>query len=179
MSKNKMTTLPKERITSLIFFIRGQKVMLDRDLAQLYGVETRILNQAVRRNRNRFPSDFMFQLSDKEYRILRSQFVISNTRGGRQYLPYAFTEQGVAMLSSVLKSKQAIEVNIQIMRTFTKLRQMMMDYAELQKKIEYIEKVFAKKINTHSKQIAQIFEAIKLMLIEEEKPKKKIGFRAR
>ncbi|MEI7512425.1 MAG: ORF6N domain-containing protein [Candidatus Uhrbacteria bacterium] len=123
-----LTLIPLERIENRIFIIRGKKVMLDRDIAELYGVETKVLNQAVKRNIERFPEDFMFELSLNEAESLRSQFVTSNIgRGGARYLPVVFTEQGVAMLSSVLKSKRAIQVNIQIIRTFTKLREMVLE----------------------------------------------------
>jgi hypothetical protein len=110
------SVVPVERIENAILFIRGQKVMLDADLARLYGVSTKVFNQAVRRNDDRFPPDFAFQLTDQEFHSLRSQIVTSNRRGGRRYRPYAFTEQGVAMLSSVLQSKRALQVNIEIMR---------------------------------------------------------------
>ena len=142
--------------------------MLDRDLAQLYGVETKVLNQSVRRNMKRFPADFMFTLTIQEVRNLRSQIVTSN-RGGLRYLPMAFTEQGVAMLSSVLKSDRAIQVNIQIMRIFSQFRQMLSGHEELKKKIETIEKKY-------DKQFRIVFEAIKQLLKEDEKPKHKIGF---
>ena len=112
---DKSVVIPVERIQSFIFLIRGQKVLLDKDLADLYGVETRSLVQAIKRNMERFPSDFMFQLTQDEFDSLRSQIVISKGRGGRRYLPYAFTEQGVAMLSSTLRSKRAIQVNVAIM----------------------------------------------------------------
>ena len=116
--------LPTEQIEHRILIIRGQKVMLDKDLAELYGVKTKILNQAVKRNRKRFPGDFMFQLSFHEVRDLRSQIVTSNEgRGGRRHLPYAFTEQGVAMLSTVLNSERAVQMNIEIMRAFVPARQ--------------------------------------------------------
>lgn len=125
-----------ELLASKIFIIREQKVMLDRDLAELYGVETKVLNQAVRRNMVRFPSDFMFELTQEEYDSLRSQIVTLKKRGAHsKYLPNVFTEQGVAMLSSVLRSKQAILVNIQIMRIFTRIRQMIIDNTEVWKKI--------------------------------------------
>jgi hypothetical protein len=128
--------IPQVTIESRIHLIRGKKVMLDRDLAELYGVETRTLNQAVQRNLNRFPSDFMFQLSKVELDNLKSQIVISNW-GGTRKLPYAFTENGVAMLSSVLNSDRAVMVNIQIMRAFTRIRNLVTDYSELQRAIEY------------------------------------------
>ncbi|HPV40691.1 MAG TPA: ORF6N domain-containing protein [Spirochaetota bacterium] len=156
-------------IAGKIHVIRGQKVMLDRDLADLYEVETRVLNQAVSRNITRFPADFMFQLDDTEFKCLISQFVISN-RGGTRKLPYAFTEQGVAMLSTVLKSERAIQVNIQIMRAFTMLRQMIFSHDELREKIEAMEKKY-------DGQFRIVFEAIKELLDIKSKPKKKIGFK--
>ena len=157
-------------ITSRIYFIRGQKVMLDRDLAELYGVETRVLKQAVRRNIKRFPEDFMFTLTFREESFLRSQSVILEGKGKHsKYLSMAFAEQGVAMLSSVLKSDRAIQVNIQIMRTFTRLREMLAGHKDLQKKIEDMEAKY-------DKQFRMVFEAIKQLLSEKEKPKKKIGF---
>ena len=163
------TTVPVERITSKIYLIRGMKVMLDRDLAELYGVETRTLVQSVKRNIERFPSDFMFQLSKDEFDSLRSQIVISKGKGGRRYPPYAFTEQGVAMLSSVLNSKRAIQVNVQIMRAFSKLREMLSTHEDLKKKIEAMEKKY-------DQQFQIVFEAIKQLLETEAKPRKKIGF---
>lgn len=153
MSKEKsLDIIPDERIVGKIYFIRGQKVIFDRDLAVLYDVETKVLNQAVKRNLKRFPEDFMFQLNKQESDMfLRSQIVTSNgegslrsrivtlKRGGRRYEAYVFTEQGVAMLSSVLKSDRAIQVNIQIMRTFTKLREMLSTHKDLRNKIEKME----------------------------------------
>ena len=148
------TTVPVERITSKIYLFRGIKVMLDRDLAELYGVETKVLKQAVRRNIDRFPEDFMFELTKDEVENLRSQFVTSSW-GGTRYPPMAFTEQGVAMLSSVLNSKRAIQVNIQIMRTFTKLREMLSTHEDLKKKIEAMEKKYDENFRI-------VFEAMKL-----------------
>ncbi len=142
--------------------------MLDRDLARLYCVETKALKQAVRRNIDRLPDDFMFEPNTDEFNNLRSQIVTSGW-GGARYFPMAFTEQGVAMLSSVLKSKRAIQVNIQIMRTFTQLRKMLSTNEDLKKKIESMEKKY-------DKQFQIVFEAIKQLLSEEDKPKKKIGF---
>ena len=157
-----------DSITKRIYHIRGQKVMLDRDLAELYGVKTKALKQAVSRNIDRFPKDFMFVLTNQEVRNLRSQLVTSSW-GGSRYFPMAFTEQGVAMLSSVLKSDRAIQVNIQIMRIFTRFRQMLAGHKDLQKKIEAMEEKY-------DEQFRVVFEAIKQLLNEEEKPKKKIGF---
>jgi phage regulator Rha-like protein len=188
--KNKeLSLIPKEIVISKIYYIRGKKVMFDRDLAELYGVEVRTLNQAVKRNSRRFPDDFMFQLNKQEWEILRSQIVISsyankNLRhqigtsswGGQRYLPCVFTEQGVAMLSSVLNSERAIQVNIQIIRIFTKLREMLMTHKELKKKIEKLEKKIDDKLGVHDKQIRIILETIKLLLKEDGKPKEKIGF---
>ena len=139
-----MTTIvPIERITSKIYFIRNRKVMLDKDLAELYGVETRVMNQAVKRHKKRFPNDFLFQLSKSEYEFLISQFVISKKsgRGGVRKMPYAFTEQGVAMLSGILNSDRAIAVNIQIMRTFIRLRQAIVDNTDLRKELEELKQI--------------------------------------
>jgi len=160
--------VPVERITTKIYLIRNIKVMLDRDLAELYEVETRVLKQAVRRNIKRFPKDFMFELTYQELRNLRSQFVMSSW-GGVRRAPMAFTEQGVAMLSSVLKSDRAIQVNIQIMRAFTQLRQMLSTHKDLQRKIEEME-------SKYDEQFQIVFEAIKQLLETDEKPKRKIGF---
>jgi hypothetical protein len=164
--------VPQELIEQKIYLIRGHKVMLDSDLAKLYGVETRILIQAVKRNIDRFPSDFMFQLTNQEVASLRSQFVISK-RGGRRYPPYVFTEQGVAMLSSVLKSESAVHVNIAIMRAFVKLRVMVSTHKELARKLGQLER----KIKDHDEEIKLIFEAIKQLMIPPKKKKRKIGFK--
>ncbi len=135
--------IPQEAIQSKILFLREKRVMLDRDLAILYGVETRILNQAVRRNITRFPDDFMFQLTKEEMEKWRSQIVISNSdKMGLRHKPLAFTELGIAMLSSVLNSEKAIQINIQIMRTFTKMREMLINYQEIKQKIEDVEKKY-------------------------------------
>jgi len=160
--------IPIERIQNSIYLIRKQKAMLDKDLAALYGVETKALIQAVKRNIERFPSDFMYQLTDKEVVILRSQIVTSSW-GGRRYNPYVFTEQGVAMLSSVLKSKRAVAVNIAIMRTFVKLRQILATNDLLRRKIESMERKY-------DEQFQQVFAVLKNMQTEETKPKRQIGF---
>ncbi|MFH1553033.1 MAG: ORF6N domain-containing protein [Candidatus Omnitrophota bacterium] len=173
MKKNLKTTdlIPNETIESKILLIRGRKVMLDRDLAALYSVETRTLNQAVRRNAERFPKDFMFQLTKKEFENWKSQIVISNReKMGLRRMPYAFTEQGVAMLSSVLNSQRAILVNIQIMRTFVSLKRMVFTYEGLRRKIDAMEKKY-------DGQFQIVFSAIKrLMEPPPEKPKRMIGF---
>jgi hypothetical protein len=161
--------IPIERIEQLIIFLRGHKVILDEDLAKLYEVPTKALVQAVKRNSDRFPEDFMFQLSDKEHEFLRSQIVTSNSRGGRRYAPYAFTEQGVAMLSSVLKSKKAVLVNVEIMRTFVRLRRLLSSNEELAKKLRQLEKKMDSKFEV-------VFEAIRQLMLPPEKPKKKIGY---
>ncbi len=160
------------KIESKIFEIRSRKVMLDRDLAELYGVEVKYLKRQVRRNLNRFPPDFMFELSKKEFRNWRCQFVTSNSsdKMGLRYVPYVFTEPGVAMLSSALNSKRAIQVNIQIIRTFIKLREMLLTHVELKRKIEAMEKKY-------NQQFKVVFEAIrKLLKPIPEKPKRQIGF---
>ncbi len=161
--------LKETTIATQIHFIRGEQVMLDFDLATLYGVETKVLKQTVKRNIIRFPDDFMFELSTIEWNNLRSQFVTSSW-GGIRYQPYAFTEQGVAMLSGILKSERAIEVNIAIMRTFVQLRKLMTSNKELAKKINDME-------NKYDEQFHVIFEAIKQLIVEENKPRKVIGFR--
>lgn len=168
------TKSPTPLIESRIWLIRGQKVLLDSDLAALYQVETKALNQAVRRNRDRFPEDFMFQLTEQEYESLRSQIVTSNepARGGRRYYPYAFSEQGVAMLSSVLNSKRAIEVNIAIMRTFVRLRQILASHEDLARKVDELQRTQAEQ----GQQIQTIFEAIQGMIEAPEEPKRRIGF---
>ena len=174
-----------EIIEQKIYLIRGQKVMLDRDLAVLYGVQTKKLNQAVKRNKNRFPIDFMFRLTREEDNSLRSQFVTSNEngsltsqiatskngRGGRRYLPYAFTDYGVAMLSSVLNSDRAIAVNIQIIRTFIKLRKLLATHADLLKKIETMERGY-------DRQFKIVFEILKELREASKKQIKKIGFKS-
>ena len=133
--------MPVARITEAILFIRSQKVMSDADLASLYGVETKVLVQAVKRNIERFPGDFMFQLTKQEFYDLRSQ-IVSSSWGGRRYPPYAFTEQGISMLSSVPRSKRAIQVNIDIMRAFVQLRQMLASHADLARKLAALEKKY-------------------------------------
>ncbi|MBI4595125.1 MAG: ORF6N domain-containing protein [Candidatus Tectomicrobia bacterium] len=162
--------LPEERIINKIYLIRNIKVMLDRDLADLYEVETKVFNQAVRRNLKRFPEDFMFQLTKEEAQnVSRSQFVTLKRGQNIKYLPMAFTEQGVAMLSSVLNSDRAIMVNIQIMRVFTKPRQMLSGYEELKRKIEAMEQKY-------DEQFRIVFEAIKQLLEPGKKDVKKIGY---
>jgi hypothetical protein len=151
-------------IQKKIFEIRGQKVMLDLHLAELYEVETKRLKEAVKRNINRFPSDFMFELTDKELHNLRSQIATSSW-GGSRYKPYAFTEQGVAMLSSILNSEKAIDVNIFIIRTFVLIRQYALDYQELEKKIKSLEK-------KHNKNFKQLFTALELLLQEKQADEK-------
>jgi hypothetical protein len=161
--------LKPENVARLVFFVRGEKVMLDADLAQLYGVTTGNLNKAVKRNQARFPGDFMFQLTDKETESLIFQSGRSKGRGGRRHRPYAFTEQGVAMLSSVLNSERAVQVNIAIMRTFVQLRRLMDSNADLARKIESLEKKYDEKF-------AAVFAAIKQLIAPTEPAKKRIGF---
>lgn len=169
--------LSEETISNKIYFIRNQKVMLDRDLAMLYGIENRILNQAVKRNLSRFPDDFMFQLTDNESNSLRSQIVIlKKGRGSHQkYLPFAFTEHGVLMLSSVLKSDKAIQTNIQIMRIFTKVRQMLLDTTEIKVDILQIQK----KLENHDKNIELVFSYLDELTEkkEDESERVKIGYK--
>jgi len=166
----KMDILSPDVIESKILLIRGKKVMLDQSLAELYRVETRALNQAVKRNLPRFPEDFMFQLTKEEVEaLLRSQFVILKKGQHYKYLPYVFTENGVAMLSSVLNSERAIMVNIQIMRTFTRLREILSSHEELKQKLVQME-------GKYDAQFKVVFEAIRALMAPPKKPKKKIGF---
>jgi len=167
---HEMEVVPRQLIENKILIARGKKVMLDRDLAMLYGVETRTLNQAVKRNMKRFPEDFMFQLTTDEMKIWKSQIVISDKeKMGLRRRPYAFTENGVAMLSSVLNSDRAITVNIQIMRTFTKLREMLSTHKKLQQKIEEMEKKY-------DHQFKIVFDTIKELIESPQKQRKRIGF---
>ena len=161
----------QNQIESKIILIRGHKVMLDRDLAKLYGVQTGQLTRQVRRNSERFPDDFMFQLTRDEFDNLKCQFGISSW-GGTRKLPYAFTQEGVAMLSSVLNSKRAIQVNLQIMRVFIKLREIISTNKEILNKLNRLENKYEK----HDEQIYAIFEQIREFLTFKEKPKKQIGF---
>ena len=168
-----MTTLVSiERIANRIYFIRDMNVMLDEDLAELYGVETKALKQAVRRNIDRFPEDFMFELTKEENQSLRSQNVTLKRGQHSKYLPFAFTEQGVAMLSSVLKSERAVQVNIQIMRTFTKLREALLDNKDLRRELEEFKQVSEERFGI-------VFQTLDKLLQIEEKPKKKIGYTAK
>ncbi|PJJ10486.1 ORF6N domain-containing protein [Flavobacterium sp. 1] len=172
MSENLI--ISEETITDKIYIIRNQKVMLDKDLATLYGVETRVLNQAVKRNIARFPDDFMFEISKVEFDNLISQIVTSSW-GGTRKLPFAFTEHGVMMLSSVLKSDRAIQTNIQIMRTFTKVKQMLLDTSEI--KIDIVQ--IQKKLENHDKNIELVFSYLEELneKKENEKPRVKIGYK--
>jgi ORF6N domain len=169
-----------ERIERMIFLIRGQKVILDADLAEMYGVETKVLNRTVRRNTARFPADFMFQFTPEEWQRLRCQIGTSNLRsqfatskperGGRRYTPLAFTEQGVAMLSSVLHSERAVLVNIAIMRTFVKLREMLATHKDLARKLELLERMY-------DAQLKVVFDAIRQLMTPPEVKRRRIGFR--
>ena len=174
--------VPTERIERLILLIRGQKVILDADLAELYGVSVGRLNEAVRRNIDRFPDDFMFQLTREEFGDLRSQTVASNLKpqfaisssgwGGRRHPPYVFTEQGVAMLSSVLRSKRAVQINIEIMRAFVRLREMLLSHKDLARKLDALER----KYESHDMHIRSLFEAIRQLMTPPKPKKRKIGF---
>jgi len=163
------TVLPAKRIERAILVLRGEKVLLDVDIALLYGVETRVLVQAAKRNRERFPSDFMFQLTVEEIENLRSQSVISSW-GGRRYRPYAFTEQGVAMLSSVLRSERAVRVNIEIMRAFVRLRQVMSTQGDLIRRLDELEQRY----DAHFK---VVFDALRQLMSSPAPARKRIGFR--
>jgi len=173
VSSKRSSLVPIEKIERAIYFIRGEKVMLDRDLAVLYGVETKMLNRAVKRNLRRFPEDFMFQLSADEASHLRSQIGTSKRgRGGLRYLPYVFTEQGVAMLSSVLNSERAVLVNIEIMRAFVKLRQLLASNTELSHRLDDLE-------SKYDRQFKVVFDAIRELMSPIVPAHKQIGFRFR
>lgn len=161
----------RDRVAGAILFIRGRRVLLDADLAGLYEVDTRALNQAIRRNRDRFPPDFMFQLTAREAAALRSQIVISNARGGRRTRPYAFTEQGIAMLSSVLRSPRAIAVNVTIMRAFVRLRRLSESYTDLARKLDVLERKY-------DSQFHVVFEAIRTLMAPAVPARSRIGFRS-
>ena len=184
---NEMTRPDHLSLFNLIHMIRNQRVMLDEDLAKLYGVQTKALNQAVKRNPSRFPNDFMFQLTKEEYSVLKSQSVtaksrhpqrsqnvtIDNKRGQhRKYLPYAFTEHGIAMLSSVLKSERAVQVNIHIIRTFVRLRQTLTSQACLVHEL----KKLRDRVDVHDESIGIVMDLLNRMLIQPANPKKRIGF---
>ena len=164
--------IPAERIESSIYSIRGERVMLDRDLAALYGVETKVLKQAVKRNIDRFPADFMFVLNTAEFRVWRSQFVTSKAdRKGLRYAPMAFTEHGILMLSSVLNSKRAVNVNIEIMRAFVRLRQMLASNAELSRRLDELERKY-------DSQFKVVFDAVRSLMAPAPVKSKQIGFRS-
>jgi len=175
------TEVPEEKIISKIYLIRGKKVMLDRDLAELYKVETRILNQAVKRNESRFPADFMFRLTAEELKDWKSQNVTSNKeKMGLRKLPLAFTEQGVAMLSSVLNSETAIDVNIQIIRIFSRIRELLITHTEILIKLEQLEKKFIiqdSRMDKHDEDVQNIFAVLKELINEPNPPRPRIGFR--
>ncbi len=176
MPPQKQISISTEVIENKIYLIRGQKVMLDFNIAELYSIPTKRLKEQVRRNRKRFPEDFMFELTADEFSQLRSQIATSKTRrGGTRYKPFAFTEQGVAMLSSVLNSEQAIQVNIAIMRTFVKLRNLLTTHEDLKKKLNALERKYEK----HDQQIKLVFDAIRELMEPPEKPKREIGFRVK
>lgn len=164
--------VPLEHIESRILQLRGQKVMLDADLAELYGVETRTLVQAVKRNLARFPADFMFQLDEMEWTALRSQFVISKGRGGRRYAPYAFTEHGALMLSSILSSAKAIDIGIHIVRAFVQLRELVASHHELAAKLDDLED----KVTSHDQAIAGLIDTLRRLTATPPRNKRPIGF---
>ena len=165
-----VSLVPMERIERAIIVVRGEKVMLDRDLAEIYGVETKRLNEQVRRNLNRFPVDFMFQLTPEEAESLRSQIATSNEgRGGRRYLPFAFTEHGALMLANVLHSERAAQTSVMVVRAFVKLRQMLSSNADLARKLATMEKKY-------DEQFKVVFDAIRQLMTPPARPKREIGF---
>jgi len=174
MSKSqKQLLIVDELIMNKIYLVRGQKVMLDRDLAELYGVETKHLKQTVRRNMDRFPKDFMFTMNKTEFESLRTQFASSNERGGTRYMPMVFSEQGVTMLSCILNSKRAIAVNIQVVRIYSRMREMLLTHKDILLQLEKIEQ----KLGVHDTQIERIFLYLKQLLDPPQPPRPRIGFR--
>jgi hypothetical protein len=172
MSEN---ILKEENIAARIILVRGERVMLDSDLAQIYNVETKMLNRAVKRNLKRFPDDFMFQLSDEEWKNLKFQNGTSSW-GGRRTLPYAFTEHGAIMLATVLNSQRAIDASIFVVRGFMKLREFVLMSKEITGKLEEFEKKTDRRFADHDKMFQVVFDTLKKVLFQEEKPKKPIGF---
>ena len=167
----------EDSIAPVIYYVRGEKVMIDRDLAMLYGMETRRVKEAVRRNIGRFPTDFMFELSDEEFQNWRSQFATSNSeRMGLRYNPMVFTEQGIAMLSSVVNSPRAIEVNIAIMRTFVKMRKLMLQNVELSERLRELEETVTANFSEHDEKFELIFQAINQLTQKRNEPRRPIGF---
>jgi hypothetical protein len=167
--------VPVEAIAHKIYLVRGQKIMLDSDLAKLYGVETKRLNEQVRRNKERFPDDFMFRLTNEEYENLKSQIATSNDEaphGGRRTLPFVFTEHGAIMAATVLNSKQAVDVSILVVRAFVQMREMLAGHKQFAQRLEELEK----RLTDHDENFQIVFEAIKQLLAEDEKSKRKIGF---
>jgi len=177
---SKQIIIAEEVVVNKIYHIRGQKIMLDRDLAELYGILTKNLNKAVSRNRKRFPSDFMFQLTKEEYNSLRFQIGTLKKGEHSKYLPYVFTEHGVLMLSSVLKSERAIQVNIQIMRVYAKMKQLLLENKDIVEKIEQLEKKLMKqdrKNKKYDEQMQLLFAYLKELLPKQNEPMRRIGYR--
>jgi len=169
--KQEMLLVPVGSIASVIRFLRGQRIILDADLAVLYGVETRALNQAVKRNRERFPEAFMFQLTEKEQDAMRSQIVISKGKGGRRFRPFAFTEHGALMAANVLNSARAVSMSVQIVETFIRMRQILVSYSDLARKLSAMEKKY-------NVQFKVVFDAIRQLMTPPETKRKAIGFHA-
>jgi hypothetical protein len=176
--REKNVAMTVENLGRLIHEIRGQKVMLDRDLAEAYGVTTKVLNQAVKRNANRFPVDFAFQLTRQEVASLRSQFVTSKGRGGQRYLPYAFTEHGAIMPATILSSPRAIEMSVYVVRAFVQLREMLSSNRELAKRLDQLEARLDKKLGEHDAAIAAILSAIRQLMHSPAPKRRPIGFTA-
>lgn len=171
-----LEVVPVPAIQQRILVVRDREVMLDQDLAELYGVETKRLVERVKRNVDRFPEDFMFQLTNDEAAALRSQSATSKGRGGRRYAPYVFTEQGVAMLSGVLRSDTAVAVNIAIMRAFVELRRASTSYAAIEKRVAELERETREKFGKHDEQLGDIFKALRHLISPPPRPKRKVGF---
>ena len=168
--------VPVPAIEKRILMVRERQVMLDEDLAELYGVETRRLIEQVKRNLERFPADFMFQLTKEEAAALRSQSATSRGSGGRRYAPYVFTEQGIAMLSGVLRSKTAVAVNIAIMRAFVELRRAATSYAAIEERLQELERETSDRLGRHDRELAEIFKALRQLISPPPRPRRRVGF---
>ena len=173
--------VPLERVERTILVLRGHRVILDSDLAALYGVTVSVFNQAVKRNMKRFPADFAFQLTREEHETLRSQIVISKPerRGGRQYLPFAFTEHGAVMAASILNSPKAVEMSVEVVRAFIRLRQILASNRHLAARVDDLERKMNQSNATHSKNIVTLFDAVRSLMATPEKPKRQIGFQTK
>ena len=177
--EHEQSLVPVESIASCILILRGRKVILDTDLARLYGVETKAFNRAVKRNLDRFPPDFMFRLTDVEFDHLRCQIGTSSDWGGRRYRPYAFTEHGAVMAATILRSPEAVAVSVYVVRAFVRLRELLSSHAELSQKLQELESRVEARLDSHDEQIGVLIEAIRELMIPPDSSQRRIGFRTR